>query len=168
MNGERLRRWSLSNWFLIVAPVLLGVAWFVSRSAVATPDGHGLEPALIFDACVTLPVLYALCYGRRLSVLALTLRMVGIACLAIYLLSFIVPADQQRLLPAFGWARIAGLTLLCLIELRLVAGAVRMVFRSDVTAVELAVKTGAPPFVAKLMVMEARFWKAVWRLFRRQ
>jgi hypothetical protein len=166
MRSERLLRWCGANWFALVAPSLVLTAWLVSRAA-PWPAGGDMEVALLVDACVTLPVLYALCYGRSLPLWQLAVRCVGIACLGIYLLGYIVPPHAQVLLPSFGIARTIGLVLLLLIEVRLLIAALRLLFGSELSAEKLSAETGAPPLVAKLMILEARFWKAVWRFLRR-
>jgi hypothetical protein len=168
MHVSQAQRWALSNWFLVVAPVLILAGWLITRSAPWAGEAHGMEAVLLFDACVTLPVLYALCYARRLALWQLAVRMIGVACLGIYLLTLVVPADAQRLLPQFAAARWVGLGLLVLIELRVLIAAIRLVFAADASAQDVAAKTGAPPLIAKLMVMEARMWKAVGRAFRRR
>jgi hypothetical protein len=167
MGGRRLARWSASNWFVVVAPLLALVAMLVVRSAGWQTEGASLEAALIFDACVTIPALYALCYGRSQPLRRVALRMLGLACLGIYLLGWVVPVAEQSLLPSFGWARTAGLAVLILIELRLMVAAVKLMFRSGASAQQLSQETGAPPLIAKLMMLEARMWKAVWRFLRR-
>jgi hypothetical protein len=43
-----------------------------------------------------------------------------------------------------------------------------MTFGARTSAEALAEKTGVPTWVARLMVLEARFWAAVWRFFRRR
>ena len=164
----RLRRWSSANWFLLVAPLLLIVAVLLARAVPWTTDGRTMEAVLLFDACITLPALYALCYARTLPPWQLALRAIAIACLGIYLLGYIVPPDARRLLPAFGWARMAGLILLVLIELRLLVAALRLVFGGNENAEQVSAQTGAPPWIARLMLIEARFWKSVWRFLRRK
>ena len=168
MRVERLRQWSKANWFLLVAPALILLAWFVSRSTPWEQDARAMEAALLFDACVTVPALYALCYARALALWQLAVRMAGIACLGIYLVSWIVPAELQSLLPGFAWARTVGLAVLILIELRILLASIRLVFGTGVTAEQLSARTGAPPLVARLMVLEARMWKGLARfIFRR-
>jgi hypothetical protein len=56
---------------------------------------------------------------------------------------------------------------LALIELRLLAVALKLVFAGRATADEIAERTGAPPWIARLMLIEARFWKWLWRSIRR-
>lgn len=160
--------WSRENWFVLLVPLLASVAWLLARSVSWRGEGGSLEAALLVDACLTIPLLYALCYGRRLPLRQLLLRMAGLACLGIYLLTYVVPPDAQRLLPAMAPVRWAGLTVLIGLELLVVAKALQLVFGGSATAEELQAKTGAPPLIAKLMVLEARFWKAVWKLLRRR
>jgi hypothetical protein len=50
------------------------------------------------------------------------------------------------------------------IELWLVAAVVKLVFRGGATAEEVSASSGAPRWIARLMVAEARFWKYLWRL----
>ena len=64
--------------------------------------------------------------------------------------------------------RIAGLIVLAVVELWLLVAVIRLVFGSDTSCDEVSRVTGAPRFVARLMLLEARFWKAVWRLIRRR
>ncbi len=166
MRSDRLGHWTASHWFLLLAPALLATEWFISRSTAWAHDAAATEAALLFDATVTMPVLYALCYRRSLPLWQLTLRMVGIACLGIYLVSYLVPPDAQSLLPGFARARTLGMALLILIEFRLFVAGVRLLFKSGITAEQLSAQTGAPPNLARLMLLEARMGKSVARLLR--
>lgn len=167
MDRARIGGWAAANWFLLCAPFLALAGLAFSRSVAWPQDGGVAEAVLLFDACVSLPLLYALCYRGRLNGWRLALRMLAVACLGIWLVAWLVPPASQTLLPHFGWARIVGLGVLVLVELRLVIAALRMVFGGNASAEEVAASTGAPPFIARLMVLEARFWKAVGRLLRR-
>ena len=168
MHIRQLGQWSAGNWFVLAAPVLGFAAWLIARSVSWTDDARMTEAALLVDATITLPVLYALCYGRSLPLWQVAVRMVGIACLGTYLLSFIIPAEAQLLLPHFAWARTVGMALLLLIELRLFIAGVRLLFKEGVTSEQLSAETGAPRPLAKLMLLEARMWKGLARYFRRR
>ena len=63
---ERLRRWSAANWFLPAAAVLFAIALLVARATPWAVEGAMMETVLLFDFCVSLPLLYALCYARTL------------------------------------------------------------------------------------------------------
>jgi hypothetical protein len=167
MESRGLARWTASNWFVVVVPALALAAALIARGGGWRAEGASLEAALIFDACVTIPALYALCYGRSQPARRTALRMLGLACLGIYLLGWLIPAGEQILLPSLKWPRSAGLAILIMIELRLVVAALRLAFRAGVTTQELTEQTGAPPLIGKLMLLEARLWKGLWRFLRR-
>ena len=129
---------------------------------------EGGEAAILADLCLTAPILYVLCYRRRHSALQLGLRALALACLGIWLGSWIIPESDQSLLTRLAPLRVAGLIVLAADR----AAAARRHdppgLRSEASADEVSRATGAPPFVARLMLLEARFWKAVWRLIRRR
>ena len=89
----------------------------------------------------------------------------ALVCLGVWIAGRMVPADFQVVLPELGWARAAGLAVLVLIELRLLVAVLKLAFSGSAKAEDLE-KQGAPPLIAKLMLIEARFWRAVWRLIR--
>jgi hypothetical protein len=154
-----------AHWFVPVFALVLGVLWLVSRDSMFMAEGG--EAAVLADLCLTAPILYVLCYRRRHSAFQLGLRALALACLGIWLGSWIIPAADQALLTRLAPLRVAGLIVLAAIELRLLFAMMRLVFGSDASADEVSRATGTPPFVARLMLLEARFWRAVWRLIRR-
>ena len=154
-----------AHWFVPAFALILGALWLVARDTTFMADGG--EKAVLADLCLTVPILYVLCYRRRHSAAQLGLRALALACLGIWLGSWIIPASDQALLTRLGPLRVAGLVVLALIELRLLVAMIRLVFGSEASSDEISRATGAPPLVAKLMLLEARFWKAVWRLIRR-
>lgn len=160
------REWAASNWFLLLLPVVLLGEWGFSRLVPWSDPGFA-EAAMLFDLCIFVPLLYALCYRKVLPPRQLLLRTAGLACLGIFIASKLVPAEAQVVLPHLSWARIAGLAVLALIELRLMVELMKLVFACGSTAEDIASRSGMPPWVARLMLLEARFWKAVWKLIRR-
>jgi hypothetical protein len=98
----------------------------------------------------------------------LVLRTVALVCLGIYIATYLVPEPLQALLPQLGPLRIAGLAVLVLIELRLLIAALRIVWGSNGSVEQVQAASGAPAWIARLMVMEARFWKWLWSLIRRR
>jgi hypothetical protein len=159
------RRWSARNWFLLLLPALVAVGYLVSRSA---PGGPQLERVLLLDALVSVPLLYFLCYRGTLTRGHMTLRLVALACAGVWLAAKLVPPSSQELLPYLGWARMAGLAVIFLFEVRLVVLAVRMAFAGRSDSAQLSAATGAPLWLAKLMLMEARFWRWLWALISRR
>ena len=154
-----------SHWFVPAFALILGALWLAARDSMFMADGG--EAAILADLCLTAPILYVLCYRRRHSPLQLGLRALALACLGIWLASWIIPAPDQAFLTRLAPLRVAGLIVLALVELRLLVAMIRLVFGRETSADEVSRVTGAPRFVAGLMLIEARFWKAVWRLIRR-
>jgi hypothetical protein len=162
-----LRDWLRANWVMVAVPVLLLVEWLVVRD-IGGEMGRFLEAVVLFDLCVFIPLLYVLCYRDKVARRQLVLRALALACLGIYVATYLVPEPMQAILPELGVLRIAGLAVLMLIELRLLIAAIRIVWGRGGSVEEVQAASGAPPWMARLMVMEARFWKAVWRLIRRR
>ena len=155
-----------AHWFVPAFVLILGALWLVARDPTFMAEAG--EKAVLADLCLTVPILYLLCYRRRHSAVQLGLRALALACLGIWLGSWIIPPANQSVLTQLGPLRVAGLVVLALIELRLLVAMIRLVFGAETSSAEVGRVTGAPPFVVKLMLLEARFWKAVWRLIRRR
>ena len=168
MQTVHVRRWASENWFLVALPVLLGISWSFTRSVDWRMSPGAAETVTLMDWVVTVPALYFLCYRRKLSSFAMTVRLLALVCLGIWIASRLVPVAAQELLPHLGWPRSIGLGVLAFLELRLLFLALKLAFSGKADAEELARTSGAPPLLAKLMLIEARFWKAVWRLIKRR
>lgn len=156
--------WMRRNWFLPVLGVLLVVEWAFARAIVWPRDGAA-EAVILFDLCLFVPALHFLCYRRTLARKALLIRTAALASLGIYLASWLIPAEAQHLLAGLGWARLAGLVVLAALELWVVVKVVKLVFGGTATEADV-VAHGAPPWIARIMLIEARFWKWLWRLLR--
>lgn len=151
------------HWFLLLLPLLASALFGFAASIDWQRDGRVAEMVMLFDVCVSLPLLYFLCYRGTLTRKQMTLRLIGLTCLGIWFATWLVPEASQSLLPRLGWLRTAGIALLVFVELRLVVGAIKMAFSGKASADQLARASGAPPWIAKLMLLEARFWRWVWR-----
>jgi hypothetical protein len=161
------RSWLKANWFVVAVPLLLLVEWLVVRD-LGGEMGRFLEAVVLFDLCLFMPLLYLLCYRNKVPRRQLVLRAMALACLGIYVATYLVPEPLQAVLPQLGPLRIAGLGVLMLIELRLLIAAVRVVWGRDGSVEQVQAASGAPAWMARLMVMEARLWKRLWRLIRRR
>lgn len=161
-----VRQWALANWFLVLWPPLAATSFLLTRTTVWSDEGRVVEAVTLFDWCVTVPFLYWLCYRRTIPPGRLALRMLALACLGIWIATQLVPAGEQALLHHLGWARSFGILVLVLIELRLMIAVVRLVFSGNASPEQVAERSGAPPWVARLLLLEARFWRAVWRFIR--
>jgi hypothetical protein len=162
--SDRIGLWIRRNWFLPVLALLLAIEWAFVRST-AWSGGDGIaEAAVLIDLCLVLPALHFLCYRRSLTWRPLILRTVALAFLGLYLASHLVPAQGQALIPALGWARLIGMAVVLALEVLVLVAVLKLLFGGRATAAELSAKSGAPEWVARLMLAEARFWKWLWRL----
>jgi len=156
--------WARRNWFVPLLAILLAIEVAFARTTLWAQDGLA-EAVILFDLCVFVPALHFFCYRRTLARRALLIRTAALSCGGIYIASLLVPVEAQRLIAELGWARIAGLALVAAFELWVVIATVKLVFGGAGTD-EIAAKSGAPLWVARLMQAEARFWKFLWRLIR--
>lgn len=162
-----LTGWARRNWFLPLLAVLLAIEWAFARATDWRGDGLA-EAVVLFDLCLFVPALHFLCYRRRLAWKPLLIRTAALASLGVYFASHLIPAEAQHLvagLAGLGWARLAGLSVLAALELWVVVKVVKLVFGGAVTEDDV-VASGAPRWIARLMLIEARFWKWLWRLLR--
>lgn len=166
MTGtDLLVGWARRHWFLVLAPLLVAVELAFARGVAWSADPFA-EYAILFDLCLFVPALYALCYRRQLATGALVVRTAALFLGGVYLASLLVPPDAQVLLKSLDFLRPAGIAVLALIELKILIEIVRLAFGGTTSAQEISRRSGAPQWVARLMLIEARFWKAVWRLLR--
>lgn len=164
----QIRSTFANHWFILLVPVLLAGALLMSTTVDWQREGSTAEAVLLFDACVTLPLLYWLCYRGKKAPKQLAIRMAALACLGVALAGWLVPAAHHDLIARVAWLRWLGLAVLALIEIRVVLLTVRLLFTSDVRPEKLAAEANVPLIFARLMALEARFWKAVWKLIRRR
>ena len=82
------------NWFWPLAAVLVVAVWALSTipPVSLTP---GFELTLLFDALITLPVLFVFCYRRSLTTKALMIRVIALQCAGIWLAAKLVPIDNS-------------------------------------------------------------------------
>ncbi|HMG46462.1 MAG TPA: hypothetical protein VK614_03270 [Allosphingosinicella sp.] len=162
---EILGAWLRHNWFLPLLAILLAIELAFTRS-IDWSQPRMPEAAVLFDLCLFIPALHFLCYRRKRALKPLLIRTAALALLGVYIASKLIPPEAQGLLAKLSWARTAGLAVVALIELRLLFLALKLVFGGHASAEEIAERTGAPPWIARLMLLEARFWKWVWRRIR--
>ncbi len=154
--------WTRRNWFVPLAALLLVVETAFAQSTDWSARGPE-EAVILFDLCLFVPALYAFAYRRWLPIRALALRTAALIFLGFYIASHLVPAEAQRLIAELGWARTLGLAVLALIELKLMVEIVKLLFGGGADVETIAARSGAPTWVARLMLAEARFWKWLWR-----
>ncbi|MCC5611673.1 hypothetical protein LC612_34315 [Nostoc sp. CHAB 5834] len=153
------------NWFWPLAAALWAIAFLGSRN-VPTPKLAGWEIAVIVDVMVTMPALFALCYRTKFTWQKMAIRILALQCLGIWLATKIVPVETQKILLQLSWLRYVGLAVLVMIELRIMAALFRLVFKADTSSKDLE-QIGMPPILARVMLLEARFWRWVFSFFKR-
>jgi len=89
-------------------------------------------------------------------------RVFALQCAGIWLATKLVPVDEQSILPYLAVVRWAGLAVIVLFEIRLVAAVVKLQFKPKTTQDELEA-AGMPPLLAKFAMLESRFWRWVLR-----
>jgi len=159
--------WLSKHWVLPLAALMVAG----DLSAAWLGDWRGsqlLETALLFDLALLLPTLYWVCY-RHQGKPAL-LKALGLACLGSWLCGKAIPAEQQQLLPALSWLRYLGLAGLLALELKLVLALYKAVILKAQTRQEAETRLtseGMPPWVARLMALEASLWRKAWQALHR-
>ncbi|WP_295492286.1 hypothetical protein [Sphingorhabdus sp. EL138] len=158
---ERLKE----NWFWPVALSSGVIVWLLTNTLPPQDLGYW-ELVVLFDVLFTLPLLFALCYRRTLTSKNLIIRIIALQCLGIWLATKLVPIESQMVLPQLAWLRYAGLAVLVLIEVRIMVALFKILFKPDTGSKQLE-DVGMPPFLAKLALLEVRFWRWVFSVFKR-
>lgn len=148
------------NWFYALVPI-----WLLASLAFRATHQWDEQPQLgeaitLFDWCIFIPITFAICY-RGMSGRALVLRCLALVCGGVWLAGKLVPVDAHNLLQSLGAMRWVGLSALLLFEMAAVVAMLRVVFGAAPDPRELE-QQGIPPFLVKLMIAEAKFWRWLW------
>lgn len=158
--------WLKYHWFWIAAAVMVidvaNMPWaFASMPRL-------LESLVLGELAVVIPGCYWLCYrrnGRRAVVYALAL-----AALGLWVASKLVPSEAHYLLTYLWPLRYVELAIVGVLEIRIAFAVYRAIFKgtdAEQVVADLQAKTEMPPWLARLMVLEARFWKGLATFFVR-
>ncbi len=161
MNTNSLRL----HWFFVVAPLVLAVDLYVGVSARGEIN-QLIEAGLLFDLVVLVPSLYWLCYRQRGK--RAVIKAAALACLGIWAALKLVPEPQRDLLNYVAPPRYVGLAALVWLELVVVLAIYKAVFKGG--SVDEAVSRAPadiPPWVVRLLAIEANFWLKVWGVIKR-
>ncbi len=161
-------QWLRRHWFVMAASFIV-----ISDLAVFAFDKlentRLMEAALLADFAIIIPLLYLVYYradGKRAVI-----RAIGLCCLGIWAVGHIVPEAQHNLVAKVSFLRYVGLGVLLLIELRLMIEIYRAMFGNQEqmkTNIESSVKdANLPPWIARIVMLEALFWRKLWALLRR-
>jgi hypothetical protein len=148
------------HWFYLLIPIWVASSWSLRSSYTWDVQPNVGEAIVLFDWCIFVPATFAVCY-RTMTPSSLALRVLALMCGGIWVAGKMVPPDAQMLLRDWSSIRWLGLSIVLLFEVAAMAAMLRIVFGEapDPRALE---QQGIPPFVAKLMIAEAKFWRWLW------
>lgn len=149
-------------WFYGLLAVCLLSAWQLSITPETIADPITTERVFLIDFALLLPLLYFLYLRSRVALKAAILRSLALGAAGISYAAWLMPEGTGQVLPLLSWLRWTALPLIIAIELAAFVALMRYLYGSEPQEEEL-VKQGIPPVVVKLLLMEARFWKSVFR-----
>lgn len=156
------------KWFFLIAlPLAVAIEWAFARSLDWTTYPRS-EWVALFDLCVFMPLLYVSAFSSELTRKARLLRCLGVAGIGLFAASFIVPAPNQFIIGELSHLRNAAMVGIVAFEGWVLWKVIGAVYRRNVDAQTLEREFAMPEWIAKLMVLEAKFWKAVWQFLRRK
>ncbi len=156
------------KWFFIIAmPLAVAIEWAFAASLDWTVYPRSEWVALV-DLCVFMPLLYLLAFSSTLPRRARLLRTAGVAGIGLFAASFIVPDANQFVIAELSSLRNAMLVVILAFEGWVMWKVIGAVSRKGADAQTLERDFAMPHWIAKLMILEAKFWKAVWSLMRRK
>jgi len=161
-----------AHWFFLVGGAIIASDLIIVSLhgwSLSSPSPQLFEAALLFDFAVMVPLLYAWCYRAKGK--AAIIRALGLSCLAIWATGYVVPPEHHHVLNSVAWLRYVGMMVLALLEIKLLIVFYRSVFSSEksieTAANKFAADAGMPPWVARVVALEAKFWRKVWGLLKR-
>lgn len=165
-----MNKWLYKNWFFPVAILWLGFHALILRGEwqLLSMNSQWIEAIYLLDMVFLMPMLYLLCYRKQGK--AAVVKAVAIACSAIWLCQKLLPIEHQQLLIQFAGLRYVGLAGVLVLELKLIALMIKMVFSKEENHQEFQKKLnaqGMPNWLTKLVAFEAAFWRRVWLFGRR-
>lgn len=156
------------KWFFLIAmPLAVAIEWAFARSLDWTSYPRS-EWVALFDLCVFMPLLYFSAFSSELTRKARLLRCLGIAGIGLFAASFIVPAPNQFIISELSHLRNAAMVGVLAFEGWVFLKVIGAVYRRNADAKTLEREFAMPEWIARLMVLEAKFWKAVWAFLRRK
>jgi hypothetical protein len=156
------------KWFFLIAlPMAMAIEWAFARSLDWSAYPRS-EWVALFDLCIFMPLLYLSAFTSELTPKARLLRCLGIAGTGLFASNFIVPEPNQFIIAEVTHLRQASLLGILVFEGWVLWKVIGAVYRRNADAKTLEREFAIPEWIAKLMVLEAKFWKAVWQFLRRK
>ncbi len=153
--------------FLIVLPIAIAIEFAFARWLDWSAYPRAEWVALV-DLCVFMPLVYLGLFSSEFSAKARGLRALGIAGIGLFAASWIVPSANQFLISELASLRAAPLVFVLAFEGFVFFKVMQALYAKNADAKEIERDFAVPPLIPKLLVLEAKFWKAVWGLFRRK
>lgn len=153
--------------FLIVLPLAIAVEWAFARTLdwAAFPRSEWVP---LFDLCIFMPLVYIFAFSSDLTRKARLLRCFGIAGIGLFASSFIVPEPNQFIIGELSAVRKVAMVAIVAFEGWVLWKVIGAVYRHNADTETLEREFAMPELIARLMVLEANFWKAVWAFLRRK
>jgi hypothetical protein len=155
------------SFFLIALPLAIAIEWAFARSLDWTAYPRS-EWVALFDLCVFMPAIYLAAFRSELTPKARVMRALGIAGIGLFSASLLVPEANQFFVAELSNLRNAALVFVLAFEAWVFWKVIGAVYRQNADAKTLKREFAMPEWIAKLMVLEAKFWKAVWTFLRRK
>lgn len=156
------------KWFFLIAlPLSVAIEWAFARSLDWSAYPRS-EWVALFDLCVFMPLLYLAAFASDLTPKARLLRCLGIAGIGLFAAGWIVPEPNQFIIGELSTIRATAIVGIVAFEGWIMWKVIGAVYRQNADAKTLEREFAMPAWIAKLMVLEARFWKAVWQFLRRK
>lgn len=153
--------------FLLVLPVAIAIEWAFAATHDWTAYPRS-EWVAIFDLCLFMPLIYLTLFTGELTRKARLIRAAGVAGLGLLAASFIVPEPNQFVIGQLSSIRNVLLVFVLAFEVWVFWKLIDVLYRKNADAKTLERDFAVPELIAKLLVLEAKFWKAVWALFKRK
>lgn len=168
MTSRDLLKGILTHWYFWIALPLAVAVEAAFAFSLPWSEYPRAEWVVLFDLCLFLPALHAIVYRNALSRRALVIRTLAIAGLGLWLSRYLVPAESQYVLLHLVKLHGAFIGVAIVFEFGVMALVIRAAFARDADPKRLERDFAVPPLLVRLMVWEARFWKAVAGWFRRR
>lgn len=153
--------------YLIVLPFAYAIEWSFAASLDWQVYPRS-EWVTLVDLCLFVPLLYFTLFSQALGLQARLIRTAGIAGLGLFAAQFIVPSANQFIIADLAALRNVLIGFVLLFEGWVLYRIVRAVYVRGADSTTLERDFAMPAWIAKLMLWEARFWKAVWSLVTRK
>ncbi|KPF61740.1 hypothetical protein [Porphyrobacter sp. AAP60] len=156
------------KWFFLIAlPVAVAIEWAFARSLDWTAYPRS-EWVALFDLCVFMPAIYLAAFRSELTPKARMLRTLGVAGIGLFASRWIVPEPNQFIIGELSALRNVTMIGVLAFEGWIFWKVIGAVYRRGADAKTLEREFAIPELIARLMVLEAKFWKAVWAFLRRK